>query len=549
MAPKRNRKGLDFPPATVSTSSQAPSLKRRKADLSPATSPYTGQSDSSATAESETDDPPTDASSSAASASDADEDDPMDATSDDEQRWKRNKIANHARMARHERDLKDWRWEMRLHYNGYLETEVKALRSSSRPPNKVMGRPAMTPAQFDHDPDVELWCERAVEDKEEEDLEPDEAPPLSPVEWKTWVTTQGRPLVGAGMCWTVEEGNLFFHGLRRFGKHNVWAIQKHIKSRSLAEVVAMIQVMEMEVARRHYCGLETFDLSNMPMADEVDKSLLRMEEACSDKLLWRDSKKSIALGKARADVTPIATETSGRARELFNDRAIYHVQHLLQERKCSHTNWGLQEELFDALKGWLTAVIGELAILQHERHRVSNMLCKERPSKNIPRVTEMDVIRTLRARMAPLDFEPFFEGLATTIPGTIKPKLCDRQKERKHRAKYQRIREYDDLLEEMSVAVPNARFLERYEPGYGILPKDASFMFDTTRAPPRTGFGLGERDHGGLYFMDRAPHGHSSSGYITVSDTEDEEEEERGWTRQMKADEILQQAHIILKRQ
>jgi hypothetical protein len=151
--------------------------------------------------------------------------------------------------------------------------------------------------------------------------------------------------------------------------------------------------------------------------------------------------------------------------------------------------------------------------------------------------------------MLPLDVEPIFERLAKTYPGSTRPSRSDRRRERKHRAKYQRLSGYDDLLEEKAVAVPNARFIEQYEPGYGILPKDASFMYDTIRPPPKAGFGLGQREHGGLFFMDRQPHEqYSSSGYITVSDTEDEEEEERGWTRQMQADEILEQAHRILSK-
>ncbi|KAF9986664.1 hypothetical protein BGZ75_001561 [Mortierella antarctica] len=548
MALKRNRKGLDSAPDTASTSSHSRSLKRRKVDLSPAPSPSTAQSESSATAESATDDQPTDAGSgddnrSNATASDADEHDPIETTTIIEERWKRNRIANPTQMARHERDFKDWRWQMRLHYNGYLETEVKEMRESREPAKRAAGRKA----QFDHGPDVEVWCERAIEDKGEGELEPGEVPPLSEVEWARWLSTQGRPLVGAGMCWTVEEGNRFFHGLRRFGKHNVWAIQAHIRSRSLAEVVAMIQVMELEVTRRRYFGLDTFDLSSMPMADEAENSLLRIEEACSDKLLWREDESKKASKRVRADVIPIVTDTARRARELFNGKAISHLQQLLRRRMRQQTKCEVQEDLFDALKGWLTAVIEELATLQHERHRVSNMLCKENPSKNLPRVTEMDVIRTLRARMLPLDFEPFFEGLAATYSGNIEPIKADIKKERKHRARYQRIREYDDLLEEKAVAVPYARFIEKYEPGYGILPKDASFVFDTTRAPPKTGFGLGQRDHGGLFFMDRLPdEQYTSSGYITVSDTEDEEEEERGWTHQMRADETLEFEHTRL---
>ncbi|KAF9572118.1 hypothetical protein EC968_010371 [Mortierella alpina] len=546
MTPKRNREGQETTPDTTSTSSRSRSSKRRKADRSPASSSST---ESSATAESETDELQTDAGSSAAgssdaSTSDADEHDTMDTTTDDDPRWKRNKIANPTQMARYERDLKDWRWQMRLHYNGYIDTEVneiEELKILSKPAYRGVGRKAMIPAQFNHDMDVDLWCERSVEDKGEEGLESEEAPPLSLLERRRWLLTQGRPLVAAGMCWTVEESNRFFHGLRRFGKHNVWAIQSHIRSRSLAEVVAMIQAMETELARRRHFGPDTFDLSNMPMADEVDKSLLRMEEACSDKLLGR------LIRRARANATPVSTETTRRANELFDGKAISHLMDLLWRNKRLPTKCEVQEDLFDALRGWLTDVIKELATLQHERQRVSNLLCKDKPSRHVPRVTEMDVVRTLRARMLPLDFEPLFEEMASTCPGSIKPNNTDKLKERRRRARYQKIREYDEMMEEIAVAVPHARFLEKYEPGYGILPKDASFSFDTTRDPPKRGFGLGERDHGGLFFMDKQPHEqYSSSGYITVSDTEDEEEEERGWTRQMQADEKLEQAHTIL---
>ncbi|KAG0340026.1 hypothetical protein BG000_000818, partial [Podila horticola] len=80
-----------------------------------------------------------------------------------------------------------------------------------------------------------------------------------------------------------------------------------------------------------------------------------------------------------------------------------------------------------------------------------------------------------------------------------------------------------------------------YAPGYGYPPHNASHSTDPTRVPPKTGFGLGQRRHAGLWTGDE-----TLSGYITVSDTEDEEEEERGWKRQMLADQKIEDAHSAL---
>lgn len=78
-------------------------------------------------------------------------------------------------------------------------------------------------------------------------------------------------------------------------------------------------------------------------------------------------------------------------------------------------------------------------------------------------------------------------------------------------------------------------FQDNYAPGYGYLPHNASHSTDPTRAPPKTGFGLGQRRHAGLWTGDER-----MSGYITVSDTEDEEEEKRGWRRQMLAEQKIE---------
>ncbi|KAF9186268.1 hypothetical protein BGZ51_002120 [Haplosporangium sp. Z 767] len=98
-------------------------------------------------------------------------------------------------------------------------------------------------------------------------------------------------------------------------------------------------------------------------------------------------------------------------------------------------------------------------------------------------------------------------------------------------------------MRDVATRMNRPRPFEIYAPGYGILPQGASFMYDATRPPPKSGFGLGERSRGGVWLMDKNPNELiNASGYITVSDTEDEREEHRGWKLQMKADEKIELA-------
>ena len=88
-----------------------------------------------------------------------------------------------------------------------------------------------------------------------------------------------------------------------------------------------------------------------------------------------------------------------------------------------------------------------------------------------------------------------------------------------------------------------SRYKNSEQPGYGPLPKNASLLLDPTRAAPTTGYGVGKRDRGGLWQMDRCV---DDSGYITVSDSDDEEEEDLGCQRQMKADANIEGASQVL---
>lgn len=107
---------------------------------------------------------------------------------------------------------------------------------------------------------------------------------------------------------------------------------------------------------------------------------------------------------------------------------------------------------------------------------------------------------------------------------------------------HRQLQLHEDMMEDSTEVPPQVPLQEVSAPGYGILPNNASFMHDVTRVPPKNGYGLGERDQGGLWLMDKSPSElFCDDGYITVSDTEDEEEEERGWKRQMKADLRMEQ--------
>jgi hypothetical protein len=106
---------------------------------------------------------------------------------------------------------------------------------------------------------------------------------------------------------------------------------------------------------------------------------------------------------------------------------------------------------------------------------------------------------------------------------------------------FYQVQLYEELMENKADVPPQVRLEDVSAPGYGLLPNNASFMHDVTRAPPKNGYGLGKRDQGGLWLMDKIPSElFHDDGYITVSDTEDEEEEELGWQRQMRADERIE---------
>lgn len=533
----------------------------------------------------------------------------------------------------------------------------------------------------------------------------------------------GQSLVAGGMSWTAEESNLFFQGLRRFGKHNVWAIQEFIHSRSLAEVVTMVEAMEMEMGRRKTLGLKTIRLSEMPMAIEVDDQVIALEEVCASKLMdlemktfWNQNNKSPAVS------TPEVVDKT----RLFNMRTLSDLSSRLYiQNEGASVEREVVLSLYDALKQWLTPVVKELVVLQHERHRVTALLTKEE-CVDTPSITEMDVLRTLQARQLPLDVDAFFSTFhnrlqcmlfddSAVVPETMPDRLqytpsalsaYGKQyylnaradlKEAEEADSDQDMDTYDGVLAEeaeediieaplpvlrpsldphsvnsggeqaaqiekeqgpspqqwrpfwstrgqeaqgssadvasdtakgpltiqpseslptMSYDIwrddvvrlegdadnrlnkdalttgvqsmnktersyeqrlyleplpthpPSARLevnklkriaahifaldsecrvQSRYknseQPGYGPLPKNASLLLDPTRVAPTTGYGIGKRERGGLWQMDRCV---DDSGYITVSDSDDEEEEDLGCQRQMKADANIEGASQVL---
>ncbi|KAF9349719.1 hypothetical protein BGX26_012039 [Mortierella sp. AD094] len=640
----------------------------------------------------------------------------------------------------HEVELQELEGNIHLNNNGWIFDSSRRCDDST---------PSIDQQEFTNQtkkmqkllPDYEQWWERIIEDMAED-----------PKQWKIrglsesnqqakyW--SRGRSLVAGGMSWTVEEGDLFFQGLRRFGKHNVWAIKEHIKSRSLAEVVAMIQAMETELARRKYFGLEMVRLSEMPMAKEVDETRIEVEERCAALLMDREMKQVWKqYRKATDEADPKLVKKAG----LFNLKTLNDLSSRLYiQNDGAGMERGVAFALFDALKEWLKPVIKELATLHNERQRVSFMLDKSTLPIDTPAISEMDVVRTLYAQQKPLDTGSFFHYLNKRThfmafddkPGAMKQesrglnhvdpmwvmdgfgkkyylneqvdlaqaeapdsdqdmitddgvsaeeeieptleaplpvlqppdlqrhvkhlKTLYSQQEPERRAwdyswstkarearqmskeysepdtpepsssnrrrfrashpltptpmsyetwqegverlaanslalpikvssdagafpkqglndsrvqsinkttrtyeqqlyldpkeglapglaldikKAARIRRHEDEMAEKAVMAPQVRLLETYAPGYGILPKNASFMHDATRPLHMNGYGLGERDRGGLWLMDKSPHELvNASGYITVSDTEDEDEEERGWKRQMEADRKIESA-------
>ncbi|KAF8941744.1 hypothetical protein BGZ47_007244 [Haplosporangium gracile] len=609
----------------------------------------------------------------------------------------------------HEEQLKDLERDVQLNLFGYISEktvaseQIEGLIKNSTIPNDTY--------------EWDLQRSKAV-NKEE-----------------TWINqgSRGQSLVAGGMSWTVEESNLFFQGLRRFGKHNVWAIQEFIKSRSLAEVVTMIETMEMELARRKTLGLKTIRLSEMPMATEVDNQVIAVEEVCASRLIdlelrtfWSQHTKS----------TPESTPEIIDKIRLFNMRTLSDLSSRLY---IQNEGAGMEREvvlhLYDALKEWLTPLIKELVVLQHERHRVTALLRKE-DRDDTPSITEMDVIRTLHAKQLPLDADAFFSTAhnrlqymlfddSAVVPETMPNRrqyipsalsdygkqyylnttadlreaeaadsdqdmdtddgvLAEEEEEdtleaplpvlrpssgsrstnsgdgqvvkidKKQGPSLQQWKSFwsarmqdaqksstdaasdtaggiltiqpseslptmsfntwkDNVarLEDSSVTLPSAeagaecrlnkdglstnvqsmnrtersheqrlylgllprdppsaqlelnklkriaahvlaldsecktqsKYKNSEQPGYGPLPKNASLLLDPTREAPTTGYGIGKRDRGGLWQMDKHV---DDSGYITVSGSDDDEEEGLGCQRQMKADANIEEASQVL---
>ncbi|KAF9203067.1 hypothetical protein BGZ49_006811 [Haplosporangium sp. Z 27] len=633
----------------------------------------------------------------------------------------------------HEAELRELEGNIHLNNNGWIFDNAKP--DSISPSINQQDFITLAKKYQKLLPDYERWWERIVEDTIED-----------PIRWKIqdfsirkhhakyW--SRGRCLVAGGMSWTVEEGDLFFQGLRRFGRHNIWAIKEHVKSRSLAEIVAMIQAMEAELARRKYFGLETVRLSEMPMAEEMDETHIEVEERCAAILIDREMKQTwTQYGKTQDEVNSKFVKKT----QLFNLKTLNDLSSRIY---IQNEGAGMERDvaviLYDALKEWLKPVVKELATLHAERQRV-RLLLKTSDAIDTP-INEMDVVRTLYAQQKPLSTDSFFHNLykrnklmvfddrpavmkqetsglknvdpmwvmdglgkkyylnekvdltqaeapdsdqdmatddGVSAEEDIEPMLeapldisrhpvkedqletsylqleQERQawddywgtkvqmahreskdcakastptipsKRRRFRASHPltptpmsydlwqegverlaansfalpikvhndagalseqilkdsrvqsinkktrtyeqqlyrdsndqiqdspirilekkrafRIWKYQETMAKKAVISRENRLLETYAPGYGILPKNATFMHDATRSICSNGYGLGDRDRGGLWLMDKNPNELlNSRGYITVSDTEDEEEEERGWKRQMEADRQLE---------
>lgn len=184
-------------------------------------------------------------------------------------------------------------------------------------------------------------------------------------------------LVAGGMVWTAEEGNLFFHGLRRFGKHNIWAIKDHVKTRTLAEIVTMIQVMEAELARRRHNGMDVIALKNMPMATEATEAEIQIEESHAHKLLQEENKERWAEISKEPDETRSAFVEKSR---LFNLRTLSDLSSRLYiQNESAGIEREVVYELHDALKAWLKPLIKELTMMNHEQNRIGEVLQQVRP--------------------------------------------------------------------------------------------------------------------------------------------------------------------------
>ncbi|KAG0294272.1 hypothetical protein BGZ96_001491 [Linnemannia gamsii] len=546
---------------------------------------------------------------------------------------------------------------------------------------------------------------------------------------KTWIDYPPKEqlLVAGGMSWTIDESTHFFQGLRRFGKHNVWAIQELIKTRSLAEVVTMVETMEMELARRKTLGLKTIRLSEMPMATEVNDEVIAIEEMCASRLVDQEMESFWSQHtKSPAESIPEIVDKS----RLFNMRTLSDLSSRLY---IQNEGAGMEREvvlnLYDALKEWLSPVVKELVALQHERHRVTALLTKEE-CVDTPGITEMDVFRTLHARQLPLDVDAFFSTAHNRLQhmlfddGAVVPETApnrhqfipsisldygkqyylnttadleeaeaedsdqdmdtddgvlaeeegentleaplpvhqsslntksansggkqsmkvDREQWESlwstgareaqrisanvigHTAEgclmslssgnrptlsYNSWRQNVARLKHSSLALPSAdseaschlnqdtltmnvqsmnktvrsheqrlyleslpktppsieqelkklkriaahvsildseckmqaRYKNSEQPGYGPLPKNMSLLLDPTREVPTTGYGIGKRNRGGLWQMDKYV---DDSGYITVSGSDDEEEEDLGCQRQMKAEADIEAVSQVL---
>ncbi|KAG0360418.1 hypothetical protein BG005_010786 [Podila minutissima] len=575
-------------------------------------------------------------------------------------------------------------------------------------------------------------------------------------------------LVTGGMIWTAEEGDLFFHGLRRFGKHNIWAIKDHVKTRTLAEIVTMIQTMEAELGRRRHFGLDVMSLKDMPMATESTEDEIRIEECHAHKLLQEENK------DRWAKISHAPDETQSKLVEksqLFNLRTLSDLSSRLYiQNESAGIERDVVYELHDALVAWLKPLIKELAMMNHEQNRIGDVIqqTKSDTSKCCEPVTELQVARALVFREYPGNTDQFFKNLpqrlgllefddspaamaketagivvpspawtfdgfgkkyylneqvdsaqaqapdsdqdedtddgveaeeemesilesplpfipsteATVLssdeednvaeayfkkreleeaawdrfwstqaerarqisevrstivhkrfretqphPNSPEPQTFEQWSEGVERLSAnshslpiatvggdrdtrtslgkkkddlqapiqsinKRIRSHEQQLYMPGYVAPKGKwprhipkaglgyswsknmirgvgveqdlerqrrmemlvermvreyeddgqhadsvYHENYAPGYGHLPHNASHSTDPTRVPPKTGFGLGQRRHAGLWTGDE-----TVSGYITVSDTEDEEEEERGWRRQMLAEQKIENA-------
>ncbi|KAF9579247.1 hypothetical protein BGW38_004572 [Lunasporangiospora selenospora] len=535
------------------------------------------------------------------------------------------------------------------------------------------------------------------------------------------------PLVAGGMSWTPDEADLFYHGLERFGRHNVWAIQEHIKTRSLAEVVTMIQAMETEMAHLKYFGVSTMTLNEMPMADEVDEDELAHEEECANVLLEKSLKAAWEQDKA----SPLETRPDEVEKTLlFNMQTLADLSsRLYVQNEGAGIDRQVVTILYDALKAWLSGVLQEILILHHERHRTQLLTNKlplnpgrflaklaerngylaykdeyqvlRQPGMSVGRLpmgyymnesvdrkqaeapdsdqdqdsddgvsdeeeaeltleaplpilslnrsdrdtakearlsnfiqqqqnaealwrqfwtesrskvnaANLEVSKETTEPVVPakrrfretnpliqqaLPFETWKEGVERLAANTFAlpiseekevvrvnadtPVYSMNKRARTHQqrtyledpkleetitkfdmARRKRLMKYEYTLYCKAARITEKRLLENYAPGYGMLPKQASLLFDPLHPPPKNGYGLGERQQGGLWFQDRKPldllsgylpttaqpqsiplnlergldESVNYSGYFTVSDTEDEEEEEEGANRQIEAD-------------